>query len=126
MALIVVDSDVVIDHLHSRPGQSSTLLEVAEEHELGIASVTLFEVERGLSSTTQCERFQRVLAAATFLPLDEAAARSAALIAYDLDRRGQKLDVADALIAGIVVSLGAKLLTRNRKHFTRVSGLELV
>lgn len=33
--------------------------------------------------------------------------------------------MADSLIAGIVLTAGAMLLTRNRRHFERVAGLRL-
>ena len=38
---------------------------------------------------------------------------------------GQTIGMADSLIAGIALAQGRILLTRNRRHFERVSGLEL-
>ncbi len=40
-------------------------------------------------------------------------------------RRSTGLDVADALIAATALEHGMKILTRNRRHFERVAGLEL-
>jgi tRNA(fMet)-specific endonuclease VapC len=42
-----------------------------------------------------------------------------------VERSGNPIGMADSLIAGIVTSNGAPLLTRNRRHFERVPGLKL-
>jgi hypothetical protein len=42
-----------------------------------------------------------------------------------LERSGAAIGMADSLIAGIVLSAGGDLLTRNRRHFERVPGLKL-
>jgi predicted nucleic acid-binding protein len=53
-------------------------------------------------------------------------AEQAAAIRRDLYRAGQTIGMADSLIAGIVVTHGVRLFTRNRKHFERVPHLKLV
>jgi predicted nucleic acid-binding protein len=40
-------------------------------------------------------------------------------------RSGNPIGMADSLIAGIVMSTGGRLLTRNRHHFERIPGLKL-
>ncbi len=59
------------------------------------------------------------------LPLDEAVARVAAAVEKDLRRRGLRVGFADALIAGTCLVAGASLLTRNTRHFGRVTGLRI-
>jgi predicted nucleic acid-binding protein len=59
------------------------------------------------------------------LPFDERAAERAAAIRQHLDGAGTPIGMADYLIAGICLANSAMLLTRNRKHFERVTGLVL-
>jgi len=76
--------------------------------------------------TPRVEKIVReLLDAIPCLPLEAVSADRAALIRQELERIGQAISMADSLIAGIVVSSGGMLLTRNRSHFERVPGLKL-
>jgi tRNA(fMet)-specific endonuclease VapC len=66
-----------------------------------------------------------LLAALSCLPLDDPAADRAAQVRRHLEREGVGIGLADSLIAGIVLRHDGILLTRNRRHFERVSGLTL-
>ena len=57
------------------------------------------------------------------LDFDEGAARHAASIKADLQRRGQLIGPNDLQIAGHARSRGLKLITGNLREFTRVEGL---
>lgn len=59
------------------------------------------------------------------VPLGAVAADRAAAISRELEERGEALDRADCLIAGIVLSAGDPLLSRTYRHFARVPGLRL-
>ena len=43
-----------------------------------------------------------------------------------IDFAGQTIGMADSMIAGIALTHGVRLFTRNRKHFERVPPLKLV
>jgi tRNA(fMet)-specific endonuclease VapC len=60
------------------------------------------------------------------LPLDRAAAERAADVRRKLEQSGQAIGMGDSLIAGITLANNAQLFTRNKKHFERVGGLDLV
>ncbi len=45
------------------------------------------------------------------------------MLRQELEGQGQTIGMADYLIAGICVSRSTALLTRNRKHFQRISAL---
>ena len=55
-----------------------------------------------------------------------AAAECAATVRQQLEREGRAIGMGDSLIAGIALATGLPLFTRNRKHFERVSGLQLL
>jgi len=104
------------------------ILAVAPEL-LAVPSVVVFELERGsLGSANPAARrrdLARLLSQLTVLPLDAAAAESAARIAWGLDKIGQRIGPLDTLIAGIVLANGATLVTHNTAEFSRVPGLAI-
>jgi toxin FitB len=51
------------------------------------------------------------------LPFDLDAAMEAARLDAERERRGRPIDVRDTLIAGIAISRGAAIATRNVRHF---------
>jgi tRNA(fMet)-specific endonuclease VapC len=125
MALIVADTDVLIDFLGSRePGATAVALALGEGR-LAATAVTAFELLAGARTARDRGRIERLLAPLPILPLGEAEAARAAALARDLAARGASIGTADTLIAGTVLVHGSTLLTRNRKHFERIPGLRL-
>ncbi len=125
MALIVADTDALIDFLAGRgPAADAVSLHLAQGV-LATTAITRFELLVGARSPRQERVIRRLLEALQTLSLDEAAADQAARIRRSLAREGEGIGMADSLIAGIVLANGASLLTRNRQHFARVEGLSL-
>jgi tRNA(fMet)-specific endonuclease VapC len=125
MAVIVADTDVLIDFL---AGHEPAAARVALELELGslhTTAVTRFELLAGARGERQRRSILQLLAALGTLPLDAAAADRAAAVRRDLEARGAPIGMADSLIAAIVLEAGGILLTRNRGHFERVEGLAI-
>jgi predicted nucleic acid-binding protein len=88
--------------------------------------VTCFELLSGAGEGKRGDTIRRLLTALRVLPLDRHAAAQAAAVRRELDRTGQTIGMADSLIAGIALTHGVRLFTRNRKHFERVANLKLV
>lgn len=124
--MIVADTDVLIDFLSGHePTAQQVALELARGR-LKTTAISRFELLSGARHVRQEKAIRELLAALPTLPLDAQAADAAARIRQALERVGEAIGMADSLIAGIVVSQGASLLTRNRRHFERVRGLPLV
>ncbi len=125
MALIVADSDVLIDYLNDAdPGADRVESEMARGN-LATTAVSRFEILGGVRDEKQRRRVEALLASAVTLSLDAAAADRAADVRRALERSGRKIGMADCLIAGIVLTAGGTLLTRNRREFDRVKGLSV-
>jgi tRNA(fMet)-specific endonuclease VapC len=122
--MIIADTDVLIDYLASK-GEADRVEQLLRRGALQTTVITRFELLSGAKSPKQLARLLQLLAAVPSLALEDSAADAASEIRRALDRTGNTIGMADSLIAGIVVSNGGSLLTRNRRHFERVPGLEL-
>jgi predicted nucleic acid-binding protein len=110
LSATLLDTDVLIDHLR------------------GHRRLDLFDPAWKISVVTRCELFagrnthepslQRTLELIDELPVDRLIAESAGRI-----RRATQLDIPDALIAATALEHGLPVMTRNRRHFERVSNL---
>ncbi len=125
MALIVADSDVLIDYLNDVNPSADRIETELRRMNLATTAVSRFEVVAGVRDEKQRRRVEALLESAVTLPLDGAAADRAAGVRRTLEKAGRKIGMADCLIAGIVLSADGTLLTRNRREFDRVAGLRV-
>jgi predicted nucleic acid-binding protein len=125
MALIVADTDVLIDFLAGIEPMASRVARALQTGTMSTTAVTRFELLAGATRPIQRRAASELLSALRMLPLDTESADLAAEIRIDLDKRGLSIGMADTLIAGIAVANDGTLLTRNRRHFERVRGLSL-
>ena len=121
----VLDSDVLIDYLRGA-GPGRDLIRVLRSS-LGyrVTSVSAFEIALGRSYAID-PRPANALLAVPCLSLSRSAALRAGALLHELRAGGSALEIRDAMQAGICVDAGTPLITRNRRHFERVGGLELV
>jgi tRNA(fMet)-specific endonuclease VapC len=123
--MIIADTDVLIDYLADVEPAASRLALELQHPQLHTTAVTRAELLRGARTRRQLDAVTTLLDAIPTLPLDARAADCAAGIARALDAAGASIGMAEALIAGIAVRHGGVLLTRNRRHFSRVPELQL-
>jgi tRNA(fMet)-specific endonuclease VapC len=123
--MIIADTDVLIDYLADVEPAASRLALELQHPQLHTTAVSRAELLRGARTRRQLDAVTTLLDAIPTLPLDAPAADCAAGIARALDAAGASIGMADALIAGIAVRHGGVLLTRNRRHFSRVAELQL-
>ena len=97
--------------------------------ETAIPSVVAYELEYGTLKVANPQRrriLARLLDGLEKIPFDGKAAREAARIRADLEKRGLLIGPLDLLIAGTAMSNGAILATNNTREFSRIKGLRLV
>ena len=134
--MIVLDTNVVSEMM--RPAPDSSVLnwlntQVAEELWLNsvVVSELLFGITRlpaGARKRQLADTFAAMLEqdfAGRILPFDLEAAVIYAELAAGCEAKGRPVEMADAQIAAICLAQGAKLATRNLKHFEGL-GLGLV
>lgn len=112
MTRILVDSDVLVDHLRGH----RRLMAGADE--LHVSAVTRAELFSGRA--TEERRVRRLLEPMTDVPVDAAIAERAGRL-----RRGTARRLPDALIAATALEHRLTLVTRNVSDFEGIRGLKL-
>ena len=126
--MIVLDTNVVSEMMEVAPApEVRSWLDGTDKNSLWLNAVLIFEIKGGLDTMDEGRRKRRFLAAfdslvrldfqERVLPLDLAAAMAAAEIGAERENVGRPIDLKDTLIAGIAVSRGATIATRNVRHF---------
>ena len=117
--MIVADTDVLIDFLADhRPGALAVAAGIQAD-QLATTTVNCFELLAGAQNVRNRMRVVELLESIRVLLLDFLAARRAAEVRRQLERLGVGIGMGDSLIAGITLTSGSSLLTRNRRHFAR-------
>jgi predicted nucleic acid-binding protein len=117
MAIILLDSSVIFDHLNGRFGRTEFLEQLLDQgHVFACCPVNLTEVYAGLRPGEE-DRTGAFLNSLEFLPVTPEIARQAGLLRRDWQRKGQTLSYTDVTIAAVALSNDVPLLTDNRKHF---------
>lgn len=112
--MIVSDSDVLIDFLGGREPAAGRVTREIESGNLWTTVITRFELLSGARGSREVRIVSELLDSIKVAPLDVSVADRAALVRRILERKGVGIGMADSLIAGIALHIGAVLLTRNR------------
>ena len=113
---LVVDTDIVIDHLRQR---STILRDAVVNYECALTAITLYELSAvPRLSPAQRELLGQLRQIVDILPFDTTAAENAADIWRVLADAGQLIGVPDILIAGVCLANDLPLLTRNIDHYS--------
>jgi predicted nucleic acid-binding protein len=126
LAVIITDTDVLIDFLVGAQPVANQIVEYIKTEQIQTTAVTSSELLSGANDGKRGQAVRRLIDALHVLPLDRDAARRAAEVRHTLDRAGQAIGMGDSLIAGIALAYGLPLFTRNKANFQRVENLELV
>lgn len=123
----LLDTDVVIDHLR---GVRSIPLPNTNKG-LSISIITLGELYYGAEKSVNKQKSIDIITdfindlAISILNLNERVMKEYAVIKAKLELRGERLDDFDLLIAATAKTYKSILITRNTKHFKRISGISL-
>jgi len=113
-------------------GQAETIawLSQVPPKEVALSSVTVMELEAGLSYATvkveeKREQLRRFLSVYEVLDFSAVDAREAGKALADLKKKGRMIGAYDVQIAGVGLARELTVVTRNTKEFKRVKGLEI-
>ena len=125
-SLIIVDTDIFIDHFRGIQAATSYLQSIPVSLR-ATTDVNAMELFRGTSNRHELEMITQFLNRNSFirLPIIATASRRAVelLKQYSLSHG---LSMPDALIAAVVLDLGASLITGNLRHFRFIPELRII
>jgi len=126
--MVVLDTNIIIDHLRLEDKQDSQLMKIAKEKPKEVLAISLLSVQELYEgySTLDSQKEQYLLATISplkILPYTYEVAQLAGEIARDLDR---PIELADAAIAATTILNGASLLTLNKKDFINIQNIVLL
>ena len=123
----LLDTDTCIYLIKRQPAQALARLQALDISQVGISTITLSELEYGVSKSSKPE--QNKLALAEFAaPLEIIAYGDAAAAQYGrirtlLESQGTPIGPPDTLIAAHASDLACTLVTNNDREFSRIPSL---
>ena len=125
----LLDTNICLYLIKKRP---PGVLERFREHlpqDVGISTITLFELQYGIEKSQYRQRSEDALAKfllpLNLVDLDRLAAEEAAAIRAQLEKNGLSIGPYDLLIAGLARSRDLTLVTNNTREFKRIVGLRI-
>lgn len=97
-------------------------------HTIQFSIITYYEIVSGLAhrdANKQLESFLQFSQHNVIVPFNQAIANISANLYADLRKKGQPIDDIDLLIAGTALYHDLTLITHNRKHFDRITDLNV-
>ena len=124
MQKVVVDSDVVIDHLRVGSEIFDSIVSSLSSGKIRafIPSIVLTEISAG-ADTKDSKRLaliERLLKRFEFLPADWEISQKSGFLLRDYSN----LNLADAIVAASTLEVGGKLATKNLKDFRQIRDLK--
>jgi tRNA(fMet)-specific endonuclease VapC len=117
MALLLLDSSVIFDHLNGRFGRTEFLAQlVAQGYLLACCAVNITEVYAGLRPD-EAHKTAAFLDSLEYLAVTPEIARQGGLLRRDWQKRGHTLSYTDVTIAAVALDYRVPVVTDNRKHF---------
>jgi hypothetical protein len=119
-----VDTSVLIDYLRGHPGAAVLLERERAAAPLHASEVTRLEVLAGMRATEE-EATRSLLSTLVWHPVDADVADEAGALGRRWLGSHHTIDGADLAIAATAIRVGARLLTRNVRHFPMFEDLRL-
>jgi len=127
--MVCVDTDVIIDFLRNESRAVKKIKELKDsEVEICTTTINSFELFKGAFRSKRNNSIELVssfLNNLKILSFDLKASEEAAKIFESLRAKGKIIDPLDLMIASVAVTNDKPLLTRNIKHFERISNLKI-
>ena len=125
--MVVLDTNIIIDHLRQRPGVDTLLKKVVRDQSdknLALSVLSIQELYEGKSTREHPieQLLSATIASLRILPYTFETAQHAGELARDL---GRPISFPDAAIAATAILNEASLFTLNQKDFEGIDGLDL-
>ncbi len=112
---LLLDTDLLIDHLRGRSEAVSWLKEHRDERLL-VSTLTLAELYAGIRDGHERDMLDLLMEFLEVVPADHTIGRSGGLLRRDFGK-SHGTQLIDALVAATAEKTNSRLVTLNRKHF---------
>ncbi len=123
---MVIDTGIFIDYLRASNKSKTALFQLKSDQEIYVSPVTVYELYMGATDSVKHEHVSKLLDKIPILEFNEAVAIKSAEIYHMLRKRNEMIDFRDIFIGATAIVYELALNTLNKKHFQRISGLQLV
>jgi predicted nucleic acid-binding protein len=131
MGLIFDTSELILAERQRR--SIADVIAPFDPHEkMGISVMTIAELQHGFRRAIEPRQAQQrkalideTLTTFEIYPMSNRVALILGNLDAELAMRGERLDLADLIIAATVIDLGFSLVTHNLRHFERIPGLRI-
>jgi len=126
---VILDTSVLIDFIRNEKDAVSFVKNLSDKYEICTTDINVFELYYGAYLSKQTDKNVAAVKGIintliVFSTTEESMEISAKLLA-DLDKKGQKIEIKDVLVAGICLLSSCPIVTQNKKHFERM-GVKIV
>jgi predicted nucleic acid-binding protein len=128
---MILDTSFVIDLIRGKPGAVSRLEDVrARNRPQKVSAVTVLDLYEGVGRTQRSDAERQavldVLDSKSVVPATHAIMRRAGEISGRLYDDGTPIDREECVVAATGLSEDEPVITRNRRHFDRIAGVDVV
>lgn len=120
---MVVDTSIFIDYLRAKDKDNTVLQKLNDNEELFISTITLFELYVGATTPQKWQDIKSLTEDIPVLHFSKSISEKAALVYQQLKQMNRIIDFRDIFIEATALEHKLPVLTRNKKHFSRVEGL---
>ena len=124
--MILVDTDLWIDFFADVDPGARAVERLLDDRRAALSVISVFELACGAQRPEQIEQIETLVATIEPIALTRNAARRAGEYYLQLRSQGRLIGNQDLMLAATAEELGAAVLTRNRGHFSRIAGLEIL
>ena len=125
----LIDTNICIYIMNKRPIDVIKRFKKVNTGEIGISTVTISELQYGVSKSQQRKknqiRLDEFISPLIILSYDNDAAKTYGDIRCNLEKTGQPIGPLDLLIAAHAMSQGLIIVTSNDKEFSRIKNLKV-
>jgi len=127
---VVLDTDILIGLLRGKEDIVQLVKSLEDNNAIFLTTaINEFELYFGAYKSkfkdANIKAVHNLLQKLEVVPFVHPATEIAGRIYSELSKKGQPLEIRDLFIASITLSVNAILVTHNKKHFTRITGLKI-